>query len=209
MKNNIKTLVISPHCDDEVLGCGGILNNRQGESYVYYLGVDLFHVVKRKDRVKEVHNVADFLKFEFEISNGQVNNYKRELMINEITDIINELTPKEIFIPNGSGYNQDHKEVYDACMVALRPHDLNHFVPNVYVYEVEQYLLWGDHSFEPNYFEAIDVEKKMAAYQLYESQVRSMRPIELLQNYSYATRCCSTSGAARPSTSPATTRSSR
>lgn len=179
-----KTLVISPHCDDEVLGCGGILNNRPNDTFVYYLGVDLFHVIKRKDRVKEVQDVADFLKFDFEISNGQVNNYKRELIINEITDFINEFKPDEIFIPNYA-YNQDHKEVYDACIIALRPHDLNYFVPNVFVYEVEQYLLWGENMFEPNYFEAIDIEKKMAAYKLYKSQVRSMRPAELLKNYSY------------------------
>jgi len=182
---NYKTLIISPHCDDEVLACGGILNNRKNDkTFVYYLGVDLFHVVKRKDRIKEVEDVANFLGFEFEISNGQVNNYKRELMINEITDIINDLCPEEIFIPNYSSYNQDHKEVHDACMVALRPHDLNYFVPNVFVYEVEQYLLWGENDFQPNYFEKIDIENKMDCYKLYKSQVRSMRPPELLENYS-------------------------
>ena len=182
---NYKTLIISPHCDDEVLACGGILNNRKNDkTFVYYLGVDLFHVVKRKDRIKEVEDVANFLGFEFEISNGQVNNYKRELMINEITDIINDLCPEEIFIPNYSSYNQDHKKVHDACIIALRPHDLNHFVPNVFIYEVEQYLLWGENDFQPNYFEKIDIKNKMDAYKLYNSQVRSMRPPELLENYS-------------------------
>ena len=186
MKNKYKTLIISPHCDDEVLGCGGILNNRKDDkTYVYYLGVDLFHVIKRKDRIKEVQEVADFLQFEFEISNGQVNNYKTGLIINEITDIINEIRPVEIFIPSGYGYNQDHKAVYDACMVALRPHDLNYFIPNVFIYEVEQYLLWGENDFQPNYFEEIDIKNKMDAYQLYKSQVRSMRPPELLKDYSH------------------------
>jgi LmbE family N-acetylglucosaminyl deacetylase len=187
MNNECKTMVISPHCDDEVLGCGGILDNRKGFSntFVYYLGVDLFHIVKREVRLSEVKSVASFLNFEFVVGKNTVNSYQKDLIINEITDIINELKPEEVFIPNGAAYNQDHKEVYDACIIALRPHDLNHFVPNVFVYEVDQYLLWGDNKFEPNYFESIDIRNKIGAYQLYNSQVRSFRPPELLEKYAY------------------------
>ena len=185
MNKNCDTLVISPHCDDEVLGCGGILNNRRDKkTFVYYLGVDLFHIITRDERIKEVNEVSKFLNFEYRIGSNQVNNYKREILINEITDIINELKPNEIFIPNSS-YNQDHKEVFDACIIALRPHDLNHFVSNVFVFEVEQYLLWGENGFEPNYFEEIDVEKKINAYKLHKSQIRNFRPEELLRSYSY------------------------
>jgi len=180
-----KTLIISPHCDDEVLACAGILNNRKNEkTFVYYLGVEPFHIIKKEDRIKEVENVSKLLNFDYKIGNNQVNNYKREIIINEITDLINELQPEEVFIPNPS-YNQDHQEVYDACLIALRPHDLNHFVPNVFIFEVEQYLLWGENKFEPNYFESIDIKKKIDAYKLHKSQIRKMRPLELLEAYSY------------------------
>lgn len=186
MNNTYKTVVISPHCDDEVLGCGGVLDNRKkyNNTFVYYLGVDLFHIVKRETRLSEVSAVASFLNFDFMIGKNTVNNYKKELIINEITDVINDLKPEEIFIPNGNSYNQDHKEVYDACIIALRPHDLNYFVRNVFVYEVEQYLLWGENVFEPNYFEAINIKNKIKAYKLHNSQVRNFRPPELLKNYS-------------------------
>jgi LmbE family N-acetylglucosaminyl deacetylase len=187
MNNTYKTLVISPHCDDEVLACGGILDNRKryNNTFVYYIGVDLFHIVKREIRLEEVKAVASFLNFDYIIGKNTVNAYKKELIINEITDIINYLKPEEVFIPNGAAYNQDHKEVYSACIIALRPHDLNHFVPNVFVYEVDQYLLWGENMFEPNYFEAINVENKIKAYELYKSQVRSFRPSELIRSYSF------------------------
>lgn len=182
-----RTLVISPHCDDEVLGCGGALANRKesNSTFVHYLGVDLFHIVKRETRLEEVGAVASFLGFDFAVGRNTVNNYKKQLIINEITDVVNDLKPEEIFIPEGTGYNQDHREVYEACLVALRPHDLNHFVSNVYVFEVDQYLLWGDTSFEPNYFEAIDVDSKIEAYKLYDSQVRTYRPPELIEKYAY------------------------
>ena len=187
MSRTYKTVVISPHCDDEVLGCGGALDNRKenNSTFVYYLGVDLFHIVKREERVAEVEAVASLLNFDFTIGRNSVNGYVRSLIINEITDVINDFKPEEVFIPNGKSYNQDHKETYDACVIALRPHDLNHFTRAVYVYEVEQYLLWGDHDFNPNYFESINIENKIKAYELYNSQVRNYRPPELLEKYSY------------------------
>ena len=191
MKKTYKTLVISPHCDDEVLACGGMLNNRQDSKFVYYMGIDIFindipvpHVGTREQRIKEVEAVSRFLNFDYVIGSNRVNCYKKETMINEITDVINELKPEEIFIPNPA-YNQDHQQVYESCLVALRPHDLNHFVPNIYVCEVDQYLLWGENKFEPNYFEAIDIEKKIDAYLLHASQVRSFRPPELIRSYGH------------------------
>jgi LmbE family N-acetylglucosaminyl deacetylase len=176
---NYKTLIISPHCDDEVLGCGGAIHNRPEQCFVYYLGADVFHVVKREIRMKEVADVAKFLHFDYKVGNNPVNHYKREDLINEITDVINEVKPEEIFIPNSS-YNQDHKETYDACIVALRPHDINHFVPKVFVYEVDQYILW-EGRLDTNYIEEIDVSYKEGAYALHASQVRSFRPMELIR----------------------------
>jgi len=182
---NYKTLVIAPHCDDEVLGCGGILNNRKNDkTFVYYLGVDIFHVVTKTDRLAEVENVSKFLNFDYRIGNNSVNLYRREMIINEITDIINEIQPEEIFIPN-SASNQDHKEVYDASIIALRPHDKNHYINNVFVYEVDQYLTWMPNNFEPNYFEPIDISAKITAYELHKSQNRKMRPVELMKSFSY------------------------
>ena len=185
MSKKYDTLIISPHCDDEVLACGGILNNRKGKnSYVYYLGVDKFHVISQMERLKEVDSVAKFLKFDYQVGENKVNNYKREEIINEITDLINHLKPDEVFIPNPS-QNQDHKEVYDACVIALRPHDLNHFVKKVFIYEVDQYLTWAPKEFNPTYFEEIDIEAKIAAYHLHKSQVRAMRPPELMEKFAY------------------------
>lgn len=182
---NYRTLIISPHCDDEVLGCGGIINNRLNDKvFVYYLGIEEFHIVSRSERLSEVEKVAGFFNFDYQVSDNVVNNYDKKKLINEITGVINRIKPKEIFIPNPS-YNQDHQEVYHACLVALRPHDKNFFLKNVFVYEVEQYLLWMPTKFIPNYFEGIDIDRKIEAYKLYQSQIRDMRPPELLKSFAH------------------------
>ncbi len=68
-------------------------------------------------------------------------------------------------------------------MVALRPHDLNHFVSKVLIYEQPQVYLWNNTSreFKPNYFVPIDINKKIKAYKLMATQVRTFRSPEMLK----------------------------
>ena len=175
-------LVISPHIDDEVLGCGGSIDDR---TFVLECGVDDFHIVPRQERINELEAAQKLLSFEFRILDNVVNHYEVTNLIQGITDSINFVKPKEIYIPYPS-YNQDHQEVYRAAMIALRPHDLNYFVPRVFVYEETQVVLWDNsHNinglFKPNYYREIDIERKVAAYRCLKSQVRSFRSAEFLQ----------------------------
>ena len=175
-------LVISPHIDDEVLGCGGSIDDR---TFVLECGVDDFHIVPRQERINELEAAQKLLGFEYRILDNIVNHYEVTNLIQGITDSINFIKPKEIYIPYPS-YNQDHQEVYRAAMVSLRHHDLNYFVPRVFVYEETQVVLWDNsHNingmFKPNHYREIDIERKLAAYKCLKSQVRSFRSAEFLQ----------------------------
>jgi hypothetical protein len=66
-------------------------------------------------------------------------------------------------------------------MIALRPHDQNWFVNQVFVYEQPHTVLWPVKSFTPNYFIKIDVEDKIRTYKLYKSQVRKHRSPEIIR----------------------------
>ena len=179
------TLILSPHIDDEVLGCGGLINQRVksgNKVFVQYFGVEDYHEVSKVERLKEAENVSKFLGFDFDISNNIVNNYELNKLTIPITDLINNIRPDEIFIPHKS-YNQDHNVVHEAALIALRPHDRNHFVKNVYIYEVDQYQIWGNYTYHPNYFVSIDIEAKIKAYNLHISQVRLMRPPQMLEHF--------------------------
>ncbi len=187
----IKKLVISPHIDDEILGCGGILDKN---TFVLYCGFDESHIKsdwvrerpKADKRLSELKAVQNLLGFDYEILYNKVNYYINQDLISSFEKFINDLKPDSVYVPNPS-YNQDHKTVYDAAMVALRPHDLNHFVKKVLIYEQPQVYLWNHtfREFNPNYYVPIDINKKIAAYELMKSQVRTFRDQDTLKSMAY------------------------
>ena len=175
-------LIISPHIDDEVLGCGGILDSN---SFVLECGVDKFHIVSRDRRIEELKKAQEILGFEFETLSNLVNSYDVSTIIDQLSDTINKVRPEKGFIPYPS-YNQDHKAVYEASLIALRPHDINFFVKKVLVYEQPHVFLWDNThdingSFKPNYFVQIDIDKKIKAYEMLSSQIRAFRSAKMLK----------------------------
>lgn len=177
-------LIIAPHADDEILGCGGFLAKFGKECFVYYVGVEEFRIISRAERLEEIKGAANLLGFGWDFNKDtKVNNYKEVELIGVFEDLINKLKPEMILIPHPS-YNQDHRAVFNAMLIALRPHDKNFFVKKVLVYEQPHSIIWDRKPLNPNYFIEIDIEKKIAAYKLEKSQVRSMRSPELLRTIS-------------------------
>lgn len=181
-----KKLFISPHVDDEVLGCGGTLDR---DSFVYYCGIDeskvpadAAHRIPLPEREAEIVEVAKFLGFAYEINReSHVNDFEIVPFIKEVERMINAIRPESIFIPH-PGYNQDHQTIFNACQVALRPHDKNFFVKRVLVYEAIHDFLWSHEIFRPNYFVPIDIARKLKAYALHKSQVRPFRSPKMLED---------------------------
>ena len=187
-RDAMKTLIISPHIDDDVLGCGGIMDEH---TMVLYCGANEEHIVgnwikKRPSydvRIEEADKVRVYLNNQYTLLDFKPNEYHKEKtdMIYAIEQYINFIQPDEVYIPHPS-YNQDHQTVYDASLVAMRPHDVNYFVKKVMIYEQPQAYLWeGKDDFKPNYFVPINIDRKIMAYELLQSQVRSFRSPELLK----------------------------
>ncbi|WP_339785940.1 MAG: PIG-L deacetylase family protein [Imperialibacter sp.] len=173
-----RNLVISPHIDDEVLGAFTFLNR---DTFVLYLGVEDRSYVSARERKNELSAVAGEIGFQYEVLDFEVNRYQTSDLISPIEKAINRHQPEYLIIPAES-YNQDHRATFQAAHCAARPHDLNFFVKNVLVYEQPQTFLWPVRSFQPVYFKQLNLEKKLATYQLYASQVREHRSPEILKN---------------------------
>ena len=84
-----KKLVISPHIDDEVLGCGGILDK---DTFVLYCGVENRYIngdmsISVVTRIQELEKVSKFLNFDFKLLDNKVNNFKLGDLVGEFEKI--------------------------------------------------------------------------------------------------------------------------
>jgi N-acetylglucosamine malate deacetylase 1 len=178
-------LVIAPHPDDEVLGCSSILGH---STFVYFCGieeryaeVDGVHRITTDERLKEIKDVASFFGYDYSANfTTSVNEYQLMPIKDALEGIINEIKPLSVFVST-PGFNQDHKTVYDAAMIALRPHDNNWYVRRVFEYESIHEFGWPHRALDVNYYVPIDITKKNAGMLKHASQNRIYRSATLLK----------------------------
>ena len=178
-----KKLIISPHADDEVIGCSSVLDK---DSFVYICGIDESRFpadsTPTNTRLKHLDEASKVLGFAYEYNTkSRVNYYQENDFIDIFERLINKIKPQSAFIPCPD-YNQDHKTIHHASIIALRPHDKNFFVKRVLVYEMSHNAVWNPTRMNLNYFVPLDIEKKMLAYSKYKTEVRGMRSPEMLEH---------------------------
>lgn len=183
-----KILIIAPHPDDEVLGCGGIMAKYTNNISILYItgfhpGVDNKEYQKEKLSVLKRAKINRVYNSTFELETNKLDSIPISSIISRIESTINFDKPDTVFVCFPS-YNQDHRVVYDATITATRPHDTNHFVKNILVYEQPETLhsqRIGSEVFKPQLFVPIDIEEKIELYSLYKTQIRGHRKPETLK----------------------------
>ncbi|MBI2594197.1 PIG-L family deacetylase [Candidatus Curtissbacteria bacterium] len=189
-------LVLAPHPDDEVIGCGGLIakiKNSGGKVFVLYLTVGETRDFTKKglstipERQKEIETVAKFLKFDgWDIAFvGNDHHLRLDLLGQKaLMDVIErdsevaieKVKPTMITFPSPVSYNQDHRIAALAVHASLRPasRNLKHFVPTVIAYESPADF-WNLESQEINFWVSLsskDLSTKLTALKLYRSQIR-------------------------------------
>ena len=188
---NQRLLVITPHSDDEVLGCGGLMSkvkNEGGKVFVliFNLGFEKDDTKesqeKRKNEVQEAMNV---LKVDnYHLVHDQPDN-NRDLDAEPLHSLIEviestsnvsleKIAPTIVAIPTVFSHHQDHVHVHRACIAALRP--ISTPISKIVLsYEAPEHSRWSASGvFEPNLFVEIDdvIENKIMAFNKYRSQIR-------------------------------------
>lgn len=197
--SSTKTLVIAPHPDDEVFGCGGFIHRLKAagsEVHVLYVTVGTTADFSARgestasERVAELERVVSFLNIDSYAIAFPGNEYHLKLdalpekqLVGAIESgfevSLQNLKPDLVLTTSTSDHNQDHRAVGAATLAALRPSSPEHksFQPVVLTYELP-YQQWNVTPTLPNrnFFVRLDqgnVDAKLQALELYGSQLKS------------------------------------
>lgn len=183
----MKILVVAPHFDDEVLGCGGLITRKvaeKNEVYVCVVTCGKAPLFDEKDNerdykeCKKAHKILGVKETYFlDLPAAMLDAIPMYELNGKIAQIVNKVKPDEMYIPHHGDMHNDHKLVADACMVAVRPRSLKP-VKKVFAYETLSETDWDrttlDNAFVPNVFVDITkyLDKKIKAMMAYEGQIQ-------------------------------------
>jgi len=197
-----KVLVVSVHPDDETIGCGGtILKHKLSGDKIYWLiltNVDTLNGWKNEivvNRQKEIENVASSYGFDkifkLDFPTTKLDQIPRNLQIEKISKVINDVKPSIVYLVNRSDVHTDHQigfqSVYSCTKNFRYP-----FIKRILMYEclseTEFSPSTSENAFIPNvYVDITDFfQKKIEIIKIYNSEVmkdfypRSLNNIEAL-----------------------------
>lgn len=182
-----KVLIYAPHADDEVLGCGGLIEkacrlNNQVKVVLAAVGNLKFHhaeqIITADTRKKELAAALQELGcFDFEVMYDDKESFLDTVPQNELVTQIDRMLsgfcPTMVLIPYPS-FHQDHQALFKACMAGLRPSP-HRKIKLIAMYEYP-FIVWQYpriHDTGELYLDISDtVDKKVAAFQKHDSQLR-------------------------------------
>ena len=184
-----KILILSPHADDEILGCGGFISRYSKEGHIINILIltnankgapEIYsekEIVKIREEAKKANNFIGTKKLFFEnLPALNLNQYPTYKISNIINKYILSIKPEIILIPSSNDINDDHKIIFKAAKVATRTNKKND-LKKILSYEVLSETEWNENekSFSPNYFVKLnksDINNKIKAFLKYKSQVK-------------------------------------
>ena len=169
-----RILVVAPHADDEVLGCGGTIQRLRSAGSRVFVNIVANRVIAHREdpayiaqTKRAAEAVAGILGVE-QVLYGDLPDERLDAplidVITSIERVVGEVRPDTVFVPNATDTDQDHRAVANACRVACRSVDA------VFAYEVPG----PSRGFVPNYYVDIGqyLEKKIEAMKCYEDEMR-------------------------------------
>jgi LmbE family N-acetylglucosaminyl deacetylase len=194
-----RTLVVAPHPDDEILGCGGTiarLTDAGAETFVAVVteGKPPAYPVEFVGRVQQEAREAHALlgvkeTFWLGMPAAALTETAHSALNSTLYQIVARLRPKTLIIPFLGDIHVDHQLIFTSSLVAARPHHEN-YPELILAYETLSETNWNapylTPAFTPNVFIEISdqLERKLDAMRCFGSQVRAApheRSIETLR----------------------------
>ncbi|MEC8706768.1 MAG: PIG-L deacetylase family protein [Candidatus Thermoplasmatota archaeon] len=197
----MKVLVVSPHPDDEVLGCGGTISKHVSNADSVDLCIvtrtfppdwpEEFHIKRLKEIAEssKLLGISNIHNLDFEtVKLDTVPQFKINKALDEV---LSNVKPDILYIPFKGDLHKDHRITFESSLVSARPRGC--FPKKILSYETLSETSWGSQisPFIPNYFVNIEghLEKKLEAMKCYISELkdwpdqRSLESIEIQAKY--------------------------
>lgn len=129
----MKILVIAPHADDEVLGCGGLLLRRfaEGHQMGWLLVTSMkpgaswspAQVAEREAALQKVCGELGISSSHFYRLNrdpAQLERTPRGDLVMEISTVLERYQPDEVYLPHPGDAHSDHRVVFEASTAAAK-----------------------------------------------------------------------------------------
>jgi LmbE family N-acetylglucosaminyl deacetylase len=200
----MNVLIVAPHADDEVLGCGGTMARHadRGDSVhvlVATRGIEELYPPEGIDIVRaEARNAHQILGVKethfFDFPAPALDTIPRYKIASQVAQLIQKLDVQVLYVPHHGDIHSDHGHLYHACLVAARPLAACS-VRKIMAYETISETEWApphsDAVFYPTIFNDISdfLSQKLQAMECYKTQLhappsaRSLRTIEALARY--------------------------
>lgn len=182
----MKTIVIAPHPDDEVLGVGGTLLRRKAEgaelAWLIVTGISTANGWKQEQvqrRADEIARVTAMIGFDhvftLDFPTTQLDSIPVSDLVGAMSSVFKAFQPEEVFVPHPSDVHTDYRMVFDAAAACTKWFRYLS-VKRVLAYETlseTDFGLGTDLGFRPNVF--IDIapylEGKLKAMDIYSSEM--------------------------------------
>lgn len=184
----MKVLVVSPHPDDEVLGVGGTIARLTSEGNDVTVAIvtkgwePLFtnsQVEQVRSEARDANKVLGVKSLRFmDLPVTKLNEISKHELNKKCEQLISEEEPELVFLPFCGDLQEDHRQVFDACMVALRPVISRKYVKRVLCYETvsetHRSVACVESCFEPQLWVDISgqLSTKLEAMRRYGSQLQ-------------------------------------
>lgn len=192
----MKILIIAPHPDDEVLGCGGAIakfNERGDEVYLciatsgYAPDWSKEFLESRPKEIERANKILGIKKAHFlDYPTVKLDTIPQKELNEAISKVITEVGPDILYIPHKGDLNKDHRLVFEASLVATRPADYK--IKSILSYETLSETEWGQsiESFIPSVYVDISetFERKIEAIKAYKSELKQYphpRSLEIIE----------------------------
>jgi len=185
----VKTLVVAPHPDDELLGCGGTLLRRtaEGGTVAWLLitaiteegGCSADRIAQRSleiEQVREGLGIASEHFYPLGFPTAQLDRVPMDTLVSRVSSVFKEFEPEEVLLPYSGDVHSDHRIVFEAASACTKWFRYPS-VKRVLAYETLSETDFGidprDSGFKPNVYVDISkqIDRKIELMRIYESEM--------------------------------------